>query len=133
MSVKKLWLLWPLLSIWALNGCVQIPNTKACSVAGKLTHGMICAETLTGATSVMTFEDSVKWLEPDPTPTLGHSAAICQSDTDWNSLKTALEQACRELGSRCSYKIQEQIKVIKLMQINNGVSSGFIDIPGVQP
>ena len=59
----------------------------------------------------MTMNEFINWLEPDPSEKRG--AAICESVKDWTKKKTALEQACRELGSRCSLEAQEQIKQIK--------------------
>lgn len=41
------------------------------------------------------------------------AGAVCESSYDWTIKKTALEQACRELGKRCSYEIQEMIREIK--------------------
>lgn len=111
---------WQVLSILALSlsACVTVPNTKACAVKGILSAGAICAETLTGLTSEMTFDEFLTFLEAQPDTSdpnhlgeirPGHAAAIVQSADDWNKQKTALEQACRELGNSCSYQIKEAL------------------------
>lgn len=104
--------------VTALSGCVTIPNTRSCQVAGVLNAGMICAESLTDHTSDMTLSQAIDFLEPqaerpdpeNPGKTLpARAGAICRSADDESKLKTALEEACRELGSRCSYEIQQTI------------------------
>lgn len=84
-----------------LEACVTVPNTSACAVAGTITAGAICSETQTDKTWDITFDQLIAMLE---------AGAIIQSADDWGKNKTALEQACRELGSRCSYDIQSQIE-----------------------
>jgi hypothetical protein len=49
----------------------------------------------------MTFDEFLVFLEAQDGPT-PHGAAMCMSVVDWNAEKTALEEACRELGKRCS-------------------------------
>lgn len=39
-----------------------------------------------------------------------HGAAIIQSAADWGAQKSALEEACRELGNRCSYQAKQAIQ-----------------------
>ncbi len=87
-----------------LSSCVTIPNTMVCTAAGRLSVGAICAETLTAKTSDMTFDQYIAFLEPQPAISglPERSGALCQSSDDWNKMKTALEQACRELGAACS-------------------------------
>src|SRR5689334_11961796 len=85
---------------------VEIPNTRVCVVAGKLSAGGDCAYTGSATTEQMSFEEFVDFLEareerPDPKdpakrlPAKG--AALCQSSEDWTRAKTALEQACKLL------------------------------------
>jgi hypothetical protein len=95
------------LSALALSGCVSIkvPNTEVCTVAGILSEGAICAETQTHKTRDMTLDQFLDFL----LPTDAHGGAICQSADDWNKMKTALEQACRELGTQCSLEIHAAI------------------------
>jgi hypothetical protein len=101
------------------SGCVTIPNSKFCTVAGVLSAGANCAESLTEKTSEMTLDQFIDFLEPqserdDPDhpgqklPARG--GAICQSSDDFTKIKTSLEKACRELGSRCSYEVQHAIE-----------------------
>lgn len=93
------------------SGCgTLVPNTRACTAAGSIASGAICAETNTGKTSEMTFDEFLNFLEPQTNPE--RAGAICQSTEDWNKLKTALEQACRGLGKRCTYEIKSAIKTI---------------------
>lgn len=102
-----------------LNGCVTIPNTTACTVAGVLAAGSICSETQTNVTYDMTLDETIDFLEPQlerPDPKNpgkilpARAGAVCQSASDWNKNKTALEVACRELGKRCSYEMKAAIK-----------------------
>lgn len=82
-----------------------MPDTEVCAVAGKMVLGADCANTLSDKKRSMTFEEFVEYLEPSDT----HGPALCQKTSDWNKLKTALEQACHKLGSQCTYEIQEAI------------------------
>ena len=88
------------LLVLAASGCVHVQDAQTCAVAGVLSAGGICSHLLTPETSDMTFEQFVAFLEADPAT--GKGAAICMSATDWNNMKTELEQACRELGNSCS-------------------------------
>lgn len=104
-----------------LSSCVTIPNTTACSVAGRLDAGMLCAETGTPRTSSMDLAQTIYFLEPQPSPSPGmtpRAGAICQSAEDWNKVKTALEQACRELGSKCSFEVQSAPKTLYTPLVN---------------
>lgn len=106
-----------------ISGCVTVvPNTRACTAAGPLSAGMICAETLSDKTSELTFDEAIEFLEaqperPDPNEpgaTLpARAGAICQSADDWNKQKTALEQACRRLGRKCSYEVRSALARMK--------------------
>lgn len=61
----------------------------------------------------MTFDEYIAFLEPqlaDPSKNLtARGGAICQSASDWNKLKTSLEQACKILGNNCSFEIKTSI------------------------
>ena len=110
---KKNWL--DLLAITLfLNGCgtVQIPNTEFCTVAGTISAGAICAETITHKTRDMTFDEFLEFIEPSQ----NRGGALCQSAEDSAKLKTALEQACRLLGGRCSYEIRRTIATLRMLQ-----------------
>ncbi len=111
-------LLWLSSLILAASGCVTVSNTRVCSVAGQAQYGAICAETLTSKTYDLTFDQLIDMLEaqperPDPDHPgqvlPAHGAAIIQSSEDWGKNKTALEEACRELGARCSYEVKQAI------------------------
>lgn len=109
--------------ILTLNGCVTVPNVRICTAAGDLTSGAICAETQTGKTSDMTLDQFIEFLEPQPErPDPDHpgqtlparGGAICQSTDDFTREKTALEKACRELGSACSMEMRAAIQSLNL-------------------
>lgn len=93
--------------------CVQVPNSTDCTVAGQLANGMICAETNTGKTSTLTFDQTIEFLEPqaaDPVKKLpARAGAMCTSSADYTARKNALEQACREMGTHCTYEMQKAI------------------------
>lgn len=102
-----------------LSGCVTVPNTSACSVAGLLKAGSVCGETLTDKTYDLDFAQTIDMLEPKPErPDPDHAGqtlparagAIFESAEDYGKNHTALEQACRALGKRCSYEIKQAIQ-----------------------
>lgn len=95
---RKPWLL--LFVLTSSCGTVQVPNTEVCVVAGKLLAGADCAFTLHGNSRSMTMEEFIVWLEPSTEK----GPALCQSATDWNKQKTALEQACKILGNKCTFE-----------------------------
>lgn len=105
-----------LFAFMALSGCragkIIVPNTEACTVAGVVGAGAICAETITGITRDMTVDEFFDFLEPkeehDDVP--GRAGAVCQTADDWNDQKTALEMACRILGKSCTYELKQVIK-----------------------
>jgi hypothetical protein len=116
------------LALFALTAnlaCVTIPAVKKCSVAGTLSGGMDCANTQTGETSSLTLEETIEFLEPQlerhdpdhPGKTLpARAGAVCQSAEDESKIKTALEQACRELGRRCSPEIRSALLNMEVHQ-----------------
>lgn len=64
----------------------------------------------------MTLDEFIEFLEPQPEHTDDHgtviparAGAVCQSAEDTLKIKTALEQACRQLGSGCSYELKRLI------------------------
>lgn len=83
-----------------------------------MSAGAICAETQTSRTFDLTLDQLIEMLEPqgerdDPAhpgqKLPARAGAIIQSAEDYNKNKTALESACRELGSHCSYEIRQAI------------------------
>lgn len=103
----------------SLSGCkeIEIKNSEFCAVAGILAAGMDCANSLKPDTRSMDLDETIAWLEPseavldsngkEVVPARG--AAICQSSNDFNENKTTLEIACRMLGKKCSYQLQQII------------------------
>jgi hypothetical protein len=102
MKRRKLYLA---LFAWLLSACATIPNTRQCTVAGTLGAGMICAYTLSDQTEEMGFDASLGFLEP----TEERGGAICQSAEDFSRQKTALEQACKRLGSFCKKEVRTEL------------------------
>ena len=92
-----------------------MPNTVACSAAGSLSAGAICAETVTHKTSDLTFDEYISFLEPQPASSglPARAGAICESPADWNAMATALEQECKALGGQCGPSIKEFIKSVR--------------------
>lgn len=102
-----------------LFGCtsVVVPDTEVCAVSGLMSAGADCSHTLAKPpqTRSMDLDEWINFLEPQKEvrdPVHGsliraqHGAALCQSSEDWNKQKTALEQACKLLGSKCTYEIK---------------------------
>lgn len=121
MREKKTNRLLAILSIAALllSGCKSIPikNKSYCAVAGVMQAGMNCAESLSTEKYELTFEEMIDFLEPQSErkdPKTGktlpaRAGAICQSAEDATQSFTELDQACRALGSACSYEVKEVI------------------------
>src|ERR1017187_8697433 len=105
-NIKKLSLCTFALMLLGCNS-VKIHNIEICSVAGKMSAGMDCAETLTAKTREMNLDETIVFLEPNEKE--GRGGAYCESAKDLDSMKTSLEQACKLLGSQCSYEIQQTI------------------------
>jgi hypothetical protein len=105
---------------WLLSGCVTLPNTTGCTVAGKLAAGMICAETLTPKTSEMALGETIDFLEPQEgiAPRAG---AYCMSMEDRLKEKIFMEQACRELGKRCRKEAVTSVEGIQMPLVNSTV------------
>lgn len=110
-----LWLLLVSLPILVLSSCVTIHDGKTCSVAGRLSDGGICSHLISTDTETMTFEQFVDFLEPQPgAPNIpARGGAICMSAEDWGTMKTELEVACRELGSRCSMETKKALGILR--------------------
>jgi len=90
---------------------VLIKNTELCSVAGDMSAGAICANTLEKETREMTLEEFIVFLSPNEKENKG--AAICTSSHDFNEMKTSLEVACSILEDQCSYELKQTINAIK--------------------
>lgn len=107
---RKLKPLLPLVLLFTLTRCVTVPNVELCAANGLLSNGALCAESNTQATEVKTFDQFVLFLEADIPNNRG--ASICMSTQDFNGLKTALQQACKEAGN-CNYSVAPVIGVEK--------------------
>lgn len=110
-------ILFVLVLLVLLNSCahIEIPNTEVCTVAGKMSAGADCSMTLSDETREMNMDEFLEFLEPSEKENRG--GAMCQSVSDWNKQKTALEQACEKLGKACTYEIRAVLsKVTKNME-----------------
>lgn len=104
--------LFPILSALALASCatVNVPNTRMCAVAGRLSAGMDCAYTLNDKTESMTMAESLDFLEPQLTPERG--PAVCMASADWAKIKTVIEQACGALGRKCTKEVKDAMQSV---------------------
>lgn len=118
--------------LMALSACdnVEVPDTTVCFVKGAMIAGAGCETTISNQSSDMTLEQFIDFLEPQPErPDPEHpgallparAGALCQSTDDWNANKTALEQACRILGRRCTYEIKKTIETMQAIGRLNGM------------
>jgi hypothetical protein len=79
---------------------VSVPNIEVCTVAGNIQLGSVCANTLSDETRDLSFEETIEFLEPSEI----RGGALFLSASDFNKLKTALEQAC--VKNKCRYERQ---------------------------
>lgn len=95
-----------------VSGCVTVRDIRTCTVAGDLSAGGICSHTLSSQTEDLNFDEFLDFLEAQPElpGKFAHGAAVCMSAADFNEMKTELEQACRELGKRCSLQTQQLLQ-----------------------
>lgn len=86
------------------SGCVTVvPNSTLCTTAGTLDGGMICSDTNRPVSTELNLDQTIQFLEPQAEPP--RAGAVCMSAKDWAELKTAIEQACRQAGSKCKYEV----------------------------
>lgn len=134
-----------------LSGCqsVTIKNTEPCAVAAVLEAGGFCAGTLTGVTRDLDPGQMLDLIEarderpdprpsytPDPSPTHtcggvltdrpclpAKAAGVIQTAEDFGTTKETLEEACRLLGSHCTYELKQTIvsmgKTLRLIQLKS--------------
>jgi hypothetical protein len=119
-SIKSVWL-----SLCVgLSGCtVQLPNIKICSVAGNMSAGLDCAWTNDDATEEMNLDQAVAFLEPQIEPERG--GALCMSSEDFSKLKSAMEQACKKLGTSCTKETKENI--VQVSERMDGLKSRVME------
>lgn len=98
---------WLILFVFLSACSTTIPNTRFCSVAGRLEAGMNCAFALEDRTEELDVVQAIAFLEPQLEPPQG--GAICMSSKDFQDLKTALDKACSLLKGRCRKAQIEQI------------------------
>lgn len=88
---------------------VRIENTRACTVAGVLSAGADCDNSLNDQRTHLTMSQFLDFLEPSPK----RGGAICQSAEDFVKNLTALENACQILGPQCTIDMQINIQLSK--------------------
>lgn len=104
-------LLWLSLFISILSGCAIIqPNVKLCSVAGVMSAGADCVNTLDDKNEELNLDQWITFLEPQLTPPRG--AAMCLSSEDFSKIKTFIDQACAKLGTSCKQEAVETIAMV---------------------
>lgn len=125
------------LSLFSLigSGCITIQDGHVCAVAGDLSYGANCAHLTSSETNILTLDETLDLLNPQEArkcvPVPGYN--VCQDDQtvgekkdlparggavmipadDFSLIDTELREACRELGSRCSYATQEVLKKLE--------------------
>lgn len=125
------WSVTALFIIVTYSSCVSVPNTVTCTASGSLSSGAMCADSNQERLSSLTFNEYLRFLEPQEarlcTPVEGfevcsddqkkdqvelpqRAGAFCMSSFDYTQMMTALEQACRALGVKCSYEVKKMIQ-----------------------
>ena len=100
------------------TSCATIPDIKACTVAGRLANGMDCTHSLQSKMFEMSLDETIRFLEPSAEE--NRAGAICMSSADFVAHKTALEQSCKLLGSRCKKaKIPEAVTRIDKLRVQS--------------
>lgn len=90
------------------SGCqVVLKNLKVVTPKYPIEQGAIVGETVTKKVYEISVEEFLEFLLAKP-PNKG--AASCLSSEDYTEMKTELEQACRELGSKCSIETQDMLQ-----------------------
>lgn len=108
MSARRLWLYSFTLILSACS--ISQPNVKICSVAGVMSAGADCANTLNDTTEEMNLDQWITFLEPQIEPPRG--AALCMSSVDFTKVKNFIDQACAKLGTSCKKEAQETIEIL---------------------
>lgn len=98
---------------------MTIQDTTACTVNGVISRGATCASTVSSVQTQLTLAEVLDILEarperPDPQhPGLvlpAHPSGVFESAEDYASDSSELQQACRDLGTRCSYAAKQAIE-----------------------
>ncbi len=118
------------------SGCVTLRDTTQCAADGLVSVGGICTHSLSSKTAVLSPAEFIDFLESQPKrhcvpvpdfnicsddqagvavdlPARG--AAIGMSSDDWGTMKTELDEACRELGPKCTLSVKALIQHLNKM------------------
>lgn len=90
---------------------MTIQDKIACSPAGAVFAGGICAHTNFDETFNLDFNQFIDFLEPQEAHDglAEKGAAVCFSSLDTQKIVTELKVACRLLKSKCSYETKKLI------------------------
>jgi hypothetical protein len=91
---------------------VTVPNVRLYSVAGHVTDGAIWADTedaLTGAITDVALVELLEASDGSDPANPKHAASVILTTTDYESLITAFETACLDLGKYCTTQIKSNI------------------------
>jgi hypothetical protein len=113
------------LPFFSLSACITISDGTLCAIQDQVSQGAICSHLISTSTSVLTFAETIDFLEAQPVrscvPVPGmtvcaddqttgtplsipaRGAAIIISSADWEVLSTEIQQMCREMGKSCTY------------------------------
>ena len=113
--------------------CVTIHDIQGCAAQGLVANGGICSHTQSDDTQLLSMRELLDLIEAQPNDRFcvpkkdlpvcsddqsagvkvmlpARGASIILSSGTWITMKGDLEQACRELGSRCSLELKNTIK-----------------------
>jgi hypothetical protein len=94
-----------------LSACsISQPAVRVCSVAGVMSAGADCANTLDDKTEELNLDQWITFLEPQLDPPRG--AALCMSSVDFKKVKDFIDSACAKLGTSCKKEAQETIEKV---------------------
>jgi len=134
-------LLWLLLAnlLISISGCVTIQEATTCAFFYPMSEGGGCSHLISTATFKLSEAEMIDLLLPQQertcVPVLGlpvcaddqtqgtlvvlpaRGASIIMTSSDWGTFETELEEACRELGSRCSMSLQKAISVMHAVRL----------------
>jgi len=71
--------------------------------------GANCVWSLSEDTREMDMDELFDFLEPNEE----RGGAMCMSTAHWEELKTAVEQLCKKLGTKCTMETKRLIETIK--------------------
>lgn len=83
---------------------IKLKNQKVCVVAGTLSAGVDCTNTLGGFNTNMSLDELIRFLEGNPES--GVPPAVIMSFEDFREMKTDLDIACMLVKDNCSMAVR---------------------------